>query len=34
MDDSGGYTMDVKTVTAAPPIGFHPIDQGTPGCIH
>lgn len=34
LDDDGGYTTDVKTVTAAPPLGFHPVDQGTPGCLH
>lgn len=34
MDDDGGYTTDVKIVTAAPPIAGHPIDQGTPGCLH
>jgi hypothetical protein len=32
--DSTGYTTDVKIVTAAPPTGSHPIDMGTPGCIH
>ena len=31
--DGGGYTTDVKIVTAAPPTGFHPIDTGTPGCV-
>jgi hypothetical protein len=32
--DGTGYTSDVKIVTAAPPIGYYPVDQGTPGCIH
>ena len=32
--DGTGYTSDVKIVTAAPPIGSYPVDQGTPGCIH
>ncbi len=34
MDANGGYATDVKVVTAAPPMGPHPIDQGSPGCIH
>jgi hypothetical protein len=34
MDDNGGYAKDVKIVTAAPPTGFYPVDQGQPGCIH
>lgn len=34
LDGSGGYTTDVKTVMAAPPLGVHPIDMGTPGCVH
>jgi hypothetical protein len=32
--DGVGYATDTKIVTAAPPIGFHPIDMGTPGCVH
>lgn len=33
-DGNGGYATDVKVVTAAPPIGFHPIDTNSPGCEH
>jgi len=32
LDRDGGYTTDVKTVTAAPPEGFHPIDMNSPPC--
>lgn len=32
LDDSGGYTTDVKFVTAAPPTSEYAIDMGTPGC--
>ena len=32
MDDCGGYTTDVKTVTLGPPEGDYPIETNTPGC--
>jgi hypothetical protein len=33
-DDTGGYTADSKTVTAAAPSSGYPIEQGSPGCMH
>ncbi|MBA3818856.1 MAG: hypothetical protein H0X17_08190 [Deltaproteobacteria bacterium] len=34
MDDAGGYTKDVRIVTAAPPTSFYPDEQGAPPCEH
>jgi hypothetical protein len=33
LDDDGGYTTDVKVVTALPPVGPHAVDDGPP-CMH
>ncbi|MEJ7599675.1 MAG: hypothetical protein WKG01_17340 [Kofleriaceae bacterium] len=33
MDNEGGFTTDVKVVTARAPLGPHAVDDG-PGCMH